>query len=77
MIETVNDDPEVKKNVFAEIAASVRRDAIIASNTAVLALSDFVQSIDNPGRVIGMHFFHPLSLQALPYRKGFFCAFRV
>ena len=61
VIEVVNENSEIKKTVFSEIVAAVRRDTIIASNTPSQALSDFVQSVDNPGRIIGLHFFHPLS----------------
>jgi 3-hydroxybutyryl-CoA dehydrogenase len=60
IIEAVIEDLSVKKQVFAWVNASCSSNAIIASNTSSLRITEFAQSIDRPEKVIGMHFFNPV-----------------
>lgn len=59
VIEAVPEDLELKKVVMAEIDGVVGPEAIIASNTSALRITELAVATDRPGRVIGLHFFNP------------------
>lgn len=65
VIEAVVENLEVKKKVFAELAAVTRPDAILASNTSSLPVSRMADAVKNPERVGGMHFFNPVDKMPL------------
>ncbi|MDP4290284.1 MAG: 3-hydroxyacyl-CoA dehydrogenase family protein [Bacteroidota bacterium] len=52
---------EVRKDVFRRIEAVVRPDAVIASNTATLMISDIAEVLDYPERSISLHFISPVN----------------
>ena len=60
VIEAVPEDHDTKVEVFRKIAEVVADDAIIASNTSSLSITDLGHCIDHPERVVGMHFFNPV-----------------
>ncbi len=60
VIEAIVEKLEVKQAVFAELAAQVRDDTVLASNTSSLPLASIRQRTPHPERVIGMHFFNPV-----------------
>jgi len=60
MIEAVVESVEVKQAVFAESAAALPADAILASNTSSLSIAAIAANTPNPERVVGMHFFNPV-----------------
>ena len=49
----------LKRNLLAEIGWIVAPDAIVATNTSSLSVTDLSVATDNPKRVVGMHFFNP------------------
>lgn len=59
VIEAVVEDLPVKKRLFAELGAGCKPEAILASNTSSLSLSELAASSGRPERVIGIHFFNP------------------
>lgn len=61
VIETITEDLEAKKQVFAELDAICKADTILASNTSTLSLTELAGATRKPERVIGMHFLHPVS----------------
>ncbi len=61
VIETINEDLEAKMNVFYELDAICPPHIILASNTSTLSLTELANSTENPERVIGLHFLHPVS----------------
>jgi 3-hydroxyacyl-CoA dehydrogenase/enoyl-CoA hydratase/3-hydroxybutyryl-CoA epimerase len=65
VIEAVFEDAALKKKVIGEIARLVPHDAILASNTSSLSLTELSESVENPGRVVGMHFFNPVEKMPL------------
>ncbi|MCO5200497.1 MAG: 3-hydroxyacyl-CoA dehydrogenase family protein [Chloroflexi bacterium] len=59
VIEAVVEDIEVKSGVFRQLGKVCRGDALLASNTSSLPLSDLAAASGRPERVIGLHFFNP------------------
>lgn len=65
IIEAVSENPEVKKKVFASIEAMTRPDAILATNTSSIPLEDISSALQNPSRLVGIHFFNPVPVLPL------------
>ncbi|MDQ1234697.1 3-hydroxybutyryl-CoA dehydrogenase [Paenibacillus sp. SORGH_AS306] len=61
VIETISEDPEAKKEVFAQLDQVCPSSVILASNTSTLSLTELASSTMYPERVIGMHFIYPVS----------------
>lgn len=59
VIEAVVEDISVKSGVFRRLGEVCRGDALLASNTSSLPLSDLAAASGRPERVIGLHFFNP------------------
>ena len=59
VIEAAPEDLALKRGIFAELAATCREDAILATNTSSLRVSDIGAGIAHLERVVGMHFFNP------------------
>lgn len=59
VIEAVVEDIGVKSAVFRRLGEVCRGDALLASNTSSLPLSDLAAASGRPERVIGLHFFNP------------------
>jgi 3-hydroxyacyl-CoA dehydrogenase/enoyl-CoA hydratase/3-hydroxybutyryl-CoA epimerase len=60
VIEAAVEDLELKRAVFRDLAARTRPDAVLATNTSSLSVSALEESVRNPERVGGMHFFNPV-----------------
>ena len=65
VIEAVPEDMKIKKAVFTKLASVVRPDAIVASNTSGLNISEIASLLANPERVLGVHFFNPVPVMKL------------
>jgi 3-hydroxyacyl-CoA dehydrogenase len=65
VIEAVFEDMAVKKDVFAKLDATVKPDAILASNTSYLDMNELAAATTHPERVIGLHFFSPAHIMKL------------
>ena len=65
VVEAIVERMEVKKNLFTQLAAIVRPDCILASNTSSLPITELANGIPNPERVVGMHFFNPVHIMKL------------
>lgn len=59
VIEAVVEDLPMKKRLFEELGAVCKAEAILASNTSSLSLSELAASSGRPEQVIGIHFFNP------------------
>jgi 3-hydroxybutyryl-CoA dehydrogenase len=61
VIETITEDLEMKKNVFAKLDRICSPTVILASNTSTLSLTELASETVHPERVIGLHFLYPVS----------------
>src|SRR5213075_3039185 len=59
VIEAVLEELELKRELFAELDRVTRPDAILATNTSALSVSEIAEATERPQRVVGMHFFNP------------------
>ncbi len=59
IIEAVPENLELKKTVFKELDAIVKKDAIFATNTSGFAISDVNKAVSRRDRFIGFHWFSP------------------
>jgi 3-hydroxybutyryl-CoA dehydrogenase len=65
VIEAVVESLETKKAIFAELEGIVAPDAVLATNTSSLSVTEISTANAHPGRVIGVHFFNPAPVQNL------------
>ena len=59
VIEAVLEELELKRDVFAELDRVTRADAVLATNTSALSVSEIAEATTHPERVVGLHFFNP------------------
>lgn len=65
VIEAIVENLEVKHQVFSKMEAIVSTSCILASNTSSLSIASIGSVLNNPGRMIGIHFFNPAPLMPL------------
>ncbi len=65
VIEAVFEEISVKKQVFAELEEIVSPEAILATNTSSLSVTEMAADLKHPERVIGFHFFNPVQVMPL------------
>ena len=63
VVEAVPERLELKKQIFAALDAIVSADAVLATNTSSLPVTEIAASTSSPKRVVGMHFFNPAPVQ--------------
>ena len=59
VIEAVLEELDLKRELFAELDRVTRSNAILATNTSALSVSEIAEATERPQRVVGMHFFNP------------------
>ncbi|HEU5419963.1 MAG TPA: 3-hydroxybutyryl-CoA dehydrogenase [Streptosporangiaceae bacterium] len=64
-IEAVPERMEIKRQVFAELDRVCRPEAILATNTSSLSVTEIAAGTQHPGRVAGLHFFNPAPVMRL------------
>ena len=60
VIEAAPERIDLKLGLFAEIQRCAPADAVVATNTSALSVTEMAGSLENPRRVAGMHFFNPV-----------------
>ncbi|GAA2123751.1 3-hydroxybutyryl-CoA dehydrogenase [Nocardioides bigeumensis] len=65
VVEAVIESLAIKKDIFRRLDDVVRPDAILATNTSSLSVTEIGTANRSPGRVIGVHFFNPAPVQNL------------
>lgn len=59
VFETVVEDLDIKRDVFRRITESTDSDTILASNTSAIPIGTIAAGLDDPGRILGAHFWNP------------------
>jgi 3-hydroxybutyryl-CoA dehydrogenase len=65
VVEAVAEDLDVKLDIFKELDASTKPEAILASTTSSLSVVDLAAVTSRPDRVLGLHFFNPAPIMKL------------
>ncbi len=65
MIEAIIENVEEKKKMYAAIDAVVKKDAVFASNTSSISITELMAATKRPERFVGLHFFNPVPLMKL------------
>ena len=65
VVEAAVEDLEVKRSIFARLAAAADPAAILATNTSALSVAAIASAASHPERVVGLHFFNPAPVMAL------------
>jgi 3-hydroxybutyryl-CoA dehydrogenase len=65
VIEAAFEELGVKHDIFRALEQAVANDAILATNTSALSVTQIASAIERPERVVGMHFFNPAPLMEL------------
>ena len=65
VIEAIVEELGHKQELFAELERICRRDAVLATNTSALSVTEIASATSSPERIVGMHFFNPAPLMPL------------
>jgi 3-hydroxybutyryl-CoA dehydrogenase len=65
IIETATEKEDVKRKIFTDLCASLKPDAILATNTSSLSITRLAAATDRPEHFIGIHFMNPVPLMEL------------
>ncbi|MGA9750059.1 MAG: 3-hydroxybutyryl-CoA dehydrogenase [Nocardioides sp.] len=65
VVEAIIEQLPIKQELFRQLDAIVGPDAILATNTSSLSVTEIGTATSRPGRVVGVHFFNPAPVQNL------------
>lgn len=65
VVEAAVENMELKKKIFAELDEVCKPEAILATNTSSLSVTEVAMATKRPEKVIGMHFFNPAPVMKL------------
>jgi 3-hydroxybutyryl-CoA dehydrogenase len=65
VVEAIVEELEPKRELFAELDRVTAADAVLATNTSALSVTEIAAATTRPERVVGMHFFNPAPLLPL------------
>ena len=65
VVEAASEDVGVKKALFARLDKACRPDAILATNTSTISVTEIAAATGRPDKVVGMHFMNPVPLMKL------------
>ena len=65
VIEAIFEDVKVKQDLFKAIESVVKPDTILATNTSSIPLDEISVVLQNPSRLVGLHFFNPVAMMPL------------
>jgi 3-hydroxyacyl-CoA dehydrogenase/enoyl-CoA hydratase/3-hydroxybutyryl-CoA epimerase len=65
VIEAIFEDKDAKQKLFKEIEPKMKADALLATNTSSIKLEILNESLDDPTRLVGIHFFNPVAKMQL------------
>jgi 3-hydroxyacyl-CoA dehydrogenase/enoyl-CoA hydratase/3-hydroxybutyryl-CoA epimerase len=71
VIEAIFEDAAAKRRLYQQTEPRMRKDALLATNTSSIPLEELAESLQNPGRFVGLHFFNPVAkMQLVEVVKG-------
>jgi len=65
VIEAVFENLELKKQIWAELEKIVAPEAVLATNTSSLSITEMAADLEHPERLVGFHFFNPVAVLPL------------
>ncbi len=65
VIEAIFEDRDAKRELFAEVDKKAPKHALLATNTSAIPLAGIADVLDDPSRLIGLHFFNPVAKMPL------------
>ena len=65
IVEAVIENVEEKKKMYSALDSIVKKDAIFASNTSSISITELLTATRRPERFVGLHFFNPVPLMKL------------
>ena len=65
VIEAIIENVDEKKKMFAALDGIVKKDAIFASNTSSISITEVAAATKRPDKFVGLHFFNPVPLMKL------------
>ena len=65
VIEAAIENMKIKKEIFGELDEKCAKDAILATNTSSLSITEIASATNRPDKVVGMHFFNPVRVMKL------------
>ena len=65
IVEAITENPKIKKETYTAIDSIVKKDAIFASNTSSLTITELSMATARPKQFVGLHFFNPVPLMKL------------
>lgn len=65
VVEAAVENMEIKKVIFKELDGICKPEAILATNTSSLSITEIASATNRPDKVIGMHFFNPVPMMKL------------
>jgi 3-hydroxybutyryl-CoA dehydrogenase len=65
VVEAIIENVDLKRKTYAELDQIVKKDAIFATNTSSISVTELMTSTKRPERFIGLHFFNPVPMMKL------------
>lgn len=65
VVEAAVENMEIKKVIFKELDTICKPEAILATNTSSLSITEIASATNRPDKIIGMHFFNPVPMMKL------------
>ncbi len=65
VLEAVSESTEVKCKLFEQLEHQVKPDAVLATNTSTIPLAEIAKGMQQPDRLVGIHFFNPVAKMPL------------
>jgi 3-hydroxyacyl-CoA dehydrogenase/enoyl-CoA hydratase/3-hydroxybutyryl-CoA epimerase len=65
VIEAIFEDIDAKRALYAELEPRMRPDAVLATNTSSIKIEVLAEKLQDPSRLVGIHFFNPVAQMQL------------
>ncbi len=65
VVEAIPERMELKRELFSRLDAMLAEDAVLATNTSALSVTELATSTSRPSRVVGLHWFNPAPVMGL------------